>query len=169
MPREAAARMRSSGTGNAALGLGRTQDSGFTLIELVVALSVLALALGAVALSMTRIMEMAQYQGTVRFLAAELRGARQDARRSGSERVFQFRPESRQFGRPESSFRGVPDSITVEFVGARSEVTPDGVGQIRFFPDGSSTGGSIRLVRSSGTGVQLRVGWLLGRVSQEPF
>ena len=169
MLREAPARMRTSGIGSEVHRAKREQASGFTLIELVVALSIMALALGAVALSMTRIFEIAQYQGTVRFLTSELRAARQDARRSGDERVFQFHPQSREFGRPEGALRAVPDSISVEFVGARSEVTPEGLGQIRFFPDGSSTGGTIRLVRDSGAGVQLRVGWLLGRVSQEPL
>jgi len=34
-------------------------------------------------------------------------------------------------------------------------------------PEGGSTGGTIELVRPSGAGVNIRVDWLLGQISQE--
>ena len=38
---------------------------------------------------------------------------------------------------------------------------------IRFFPDGGATGGSIEVVRPSGTGARIQVDWLSGRITQE--
>lgn len=144
------------------------RQCGFTLIELVVVLMVMVLALGALGLSMHRVVDSAQYRSTVRDLLTEMRTARQTAMRTGAEVVFQYDPEARAFGRSGDLRHRVPAALAVEFVGARSEITADGVGQIRFFPDGSSTGGSVILTRLAGGGVQLRVSWLLGRVTQHP-
>ena len=33
-------------------------------------------------------------------------------------------------------------------------------------PDGGATGGRVQVMRKTGTGVQLRVDWLSGRVTQ---
>jgi len=50
---------------------------------------------------------------------------------------------------------------------ADSEVQTPERGAIRFYPDGSATGGSIQLLRPGGAGVRLRVDWLLGTIRQE--
>ena len=47
---------------------------------------------------------------------------------------------------------------------ARSALLSERVGQIRYFPDGSSTGGRIRLARE-GWQADVRSDWLTGLVS----
>ena len=68
-------------------------------------------------------------------------------------------------GRPLSRF---PDDYRIVATLASTERDADGIGGIRFFPDGGSTGGSITITRPSGQGVRLRVDWLFGRITQEP-
>jgi len=41
----------------------------------------------------------------------------------------------------------------------------DRVARIRFYPGGNATGGSVEIVRASGTGVRLQADWLDGRVT----
>ena len=52
---------------------------------------------------------------------------------------------------------------------ANNELSSGQDGAIRFLPEGGATGGSVDIVRPSGSGVRLRVDWLSGRVEQEPI
>ena len=63
----------------------------------------------------------------------------------------------------------MPESLKVRAVVAQQEMSADGqeLG-IRFLPHGGATGGSVDLIRPSGSGVRLRVDWFSGRVEQEP-
>ena len=51
-----------------------------------------------------------------------------------------------------------------------AEVSPGGgIGAIRFYPSGGSSGGEVMIQRPSGTGARLTIDWLLGEVNQEQF
>jgi general secretion pathway protein H len=64
-------------------------------------------------------------------------------------------------GNPE--VRKLPDSIDLKLYTAQTEVASERKGSIRFYPDGSSTGGRITV--SSGERKYLvDVDWLTGRV-----
>jgi general secretion pathway protein H len=57
----------------------------------------------------------------------------------------------------------LPDNMAISLVTARSELDTDRVGKIRFFPDGTSTGGRITLARGERKyGVDIN--WLTGQV-----
>lgn len=58
----------------------------------------------------------------------------------------------------------LPDKLAISLVTGRSEVSGANQGSIRFFPDGSSTGGHIELSGASGKRV-IDVDWLTGRIS----
>lgn len=140
---------------------------GFTLLELMVALAIAAVLLGVVPLAAHKAYESIEYRATVRELLTALRSARQHAAEQGRPVRFVLDLHKREFGEEGR----VPDTFPARFdlraTLARSETQREGVGAIRFFPDGSSTGGSVTLVRPSGQGVRLRVDWLLGRITQE--
>jgi general secretion pathway protein H len=55
-------------------------------------------------------------------------------------------------------------SIDLDVVAADSERRSPSSAAIRFFPNGSSTGGTINL-KSKGNAYEIRVNWLTGRVS----
>lgn len=142
--------------------------AGFTLLELIVVFSVMAVMLGLAPIAYDSLMEGSRYRGTVRNVLSGLASARQLAAQTGRSAVFSIDLEKRIFG-PEGRLDQVlPESIDVRLVLADSESTKGG-GSIRFYPDGGSTGGSIDVFRRSGSGVRLRVDWLLGTVNQEPL
>jgi general secretion pathway protein H len=58
--------------------------------------------------------------------------------------------------------------LELRAVMAAEETGSDGTLSIRFLPRGGASGGSVDLVRPSGTGVRLRVDWFSGRIEQEP-
>ena len=60
----------------------------------------------------------------------------------------------------------IPKTIDVTVVTAQSELAGEGVGNIRFFADGSSTGGRITLERGN-TVWQIDINWLTGQIELE--
>lgn len=143
--------------------------AGFTLVEIIVAFAVVGLLLAVVPAALGKAVESMRYRGLVGDIAGDLRSARSHAMLSGREVRFEIDLPARRVGVGER-IREVPDGLVVDAVLAESEIESPGKGAIRFYPDGSATGGSISVVReSSGSGVRVRVDWMLGRVSQEPL
>ena len=145
----------------------RPLSAGFTLIELVVALSVATLVLATAPAALDRLYDAMVYRSAVRNVLTELKAARLHAARTGRPVDFVFDVEARNYGIRGKALREIPERLQVSTVVATSDVFPDELATIRFYPDGSSTGGSLQLMRSSGQGVRLRVDRLLGRVTQD--
>ncbi len=146
----------------------RAAAAGFTLVELMVVFAVAGLLLGVVPVALDRTVDAMRYQSTIREVVSDLRMLRSQAMIAGEDRRYEIDLDARAFVADRRT-RQVPDSLNIDAI--VGEVDPDNArrGVIRFYPDGSSTGGSILIVRkSSGSGVRLRVDWLLGRVTQEP-
>lgn len=142
------------------------RGAGFTLLELIVALAVAALLLATAPPMLSRAMETMEYRAAVRHLLAGLKGARHAAVDSGASVAFTVAPTAHRFGIGDQLTGELPPRLTLRLVVADAEVGAE-QGSIRFYPDGSATGGSIEILRPSGTGVRLRVDWLLGRITQE--
>lgn len=148
---------------------GLRPQRGFTLIELLVVVALMGLVAGLVPLAFGRLHESAQYRDTVRAVLTDMRAARHQAQAEGVEMRFAVDLRARTFwveGGPE---RSVPEALDLHAVMAASEVQGDSVLAIRFLPQGGASGGSVDLIRPSGTGVRLRVDWFTGRVEQEPI
>lgn len=60
----------------------------------------------------------------------------------------------------------IPQGIDVTVVTAQTELTGKGSANIRFFADGSSTGGRITLERGN-TGWKIDINWLTGQIELE--
>jgi general secretion pathway protein H len=60
----------------------------------------------------------------------------------------------------------IPKDIAVTVVTAQEELSGNDVASIRFFPDGSSTGGRIKLERNA-TNWQIDINWLTGQIELE--
>jgi general secretion pathway protein H len=118
------------------------------------------------------VMPGVQIKGAARRTAATLRMARDTAIRTGSESALVIDVEARRLDLP--GFRPVflPAGVNLDLEVARRELLDGDRGAIRFFPDGSSTGGRIVLSRGKGadvTGYQVGVNWLTGRVRLAPW
>ena len=143
--------------------------AGFTLIELLVVFALLALIVGLVPIAFNRLHESAQYRDTVRAVLTDLRAARALAQSSGSEVRFAVNLPARSFGVEGAAPQHVPEPLQLRAVMAADETGADGSLAIRFLPRGGASGGSVDLIRPSGSGVRLRVDWFSGRVEQEPI
>ena len=138
---------------------------GFTLLELLVVISVLALALAIVPPMLTTVTATAELKSAARELASALRHARSRSIARSRDMALTLNVRSRRYqisgtGRDHS----LPTDLDFKVYGAASESPNDDTGGIRFFPDGSSTGGRISVTRGRRTLV-VEVDWLLGRVS----
>ena len=138
-------------------------ESGFTLLELLVAISIAALVLGVSAPAMQRLYKSMQYHGAVNDVVTVLSSARFEAIRKGGHQDVLINPETREIKLAEK-VQALPDSLRLEVLGAR-ELNRDGAGVIRFYANGSSSGGFVNMQHDNGKSVQVQVDWLLGRVS----
>ena len=141
--------------------------AGFTLIELLVVFALIALIVGLVPIAFGRLHESAQYRDTVRAVLTELRAARALAQSSGADVRFAVNLPARSFGVEGAPPQHVPEPLVLRAVMAAEEAGADGSMAIRFLPRGGASGGSVDLIRPSGSGVRLRVDWFSGRVEQE--
>lgn len=155
------------------------RQSGFTLIELTVAL-VLASLLAAVSVpSIQRMSESMRYREAVRSLVTAARTAKRDAFAAGVAYdllLSEDRPawvvvpaaSGTDVVSGDVPLHELPEELTFDATYA-SEVSPGiGFASIRFYPSGGSSGGDIDVIRPSGSGVRLKVDWLLANVLQVP-
>lgn len=137
---------------------------GFTLLEtlLVVALLALAAALAAAAVSGGfRGMEL---RSTAKEMAAQLRYTRARAIATGQPQRFIVDPGARTWTAPNGRDGEIPRRLSVEFTGAREVEPAEGQGAIQFFPDGAATGGRITLALDDAAW-KIDVAWLTGEVT----
>jgi len=139
-------------------------STGFTLLELMLVLVIAALAVGLVPPLLSAAMPGLQLKSTAREMAAALRYARDQAAARQSEAVVLLDLEEHHYtvsGRNKTF--AIPDGLEVELDTVASELTGDRSGGIRFYPDGSSTGGRVTLSRGERS-FKVDVDWLTGRV-----
>ncbi|NND68150.1 MAG: prepilin-type N-terminal cleavage/methylation domain-containing protein [Halioglobus sp.] len=136
---------------------------GFTLLELVVALAIVAVILGVSVPAMQNFYESSQYRGAISDVVSLLGSARYTAIRTGNEQDVFIYPRERKISSGKAS-RVLPDGIRLEVLGS-AELNQDSAGVIRFYPDGGASGGYINVASENGNVVQVQVDWLLGRVS----
>ena len=140
--------------------------NGFTLIELIVVLAIAGLIMAVTPPLLSSAMPGLQLKSTARQVAAGLRFARARAVAQRTETVLTLDlapPRSVTISGREGSVSS-PEDLDVELVGAVSELEEERLGRIRFYPDGTSTGGRITF-GYKGNGYDLDVDWLPGRVS----
>ena len=139
-------------------------DMGFTLVELLVVLLIMSLLLVAVPLAFDRILPGLQVRSDARDLANTLREARSLAILGNREATVTVDVEERSYRLDgNAGQRHFSDGVVVTLETAASEVTGTDTGRIRFFPDGTSTGGLVSLDQQ-GHQYEIEVDWLYGRV-----
>ena len=139
-------------------------DLGFTLLDLLIALALFALALAVVAPAFDRPLSGVGFRTTVYELAGHLRSTRAAAQAGNVEHVLTIDTASRQYmsegvvsRRPLARLHGI------ELIVPENERLSVAAGRIRFFPDGSASGGRI-LLTDGRTTAAVSVDWLKGDV-----
>ena len=137
---------------------------GFSLIELIVVVVLIAATTALAASVMTSGLPGQQLRGAARELAAQLRFARAQAIVTGKPQRFILDTRTRQWQAPNGRHGLLPKQIEIVATGARIEQTRSTVVAIRFFPEGAATGGRIVLSRERAAW-QIDVEWLTGEVT----
>ena len=140
----------------------RSANNGFTLLELLVVITLLALVSTLVGVNFGG--DRASLDSIARTLVTDLRYVRSKAMIGNADTALVFDPESgAYFSRAAKIERPLPDSISVELTVDLRDT--DGTrGRIVFYPDGSSSGGEVRLSRN-GRSLAITTAWLNGYVS----
>lgn len=140
-------------------------NAGFTLIEVLAVLVIIAMTAAAISTLYRSPSGSAQVKTAALLAASRLRDMRSNAMTSGSESFAAIDVDRRTM---EFSDGSAPIAFSrlmkIEVTAADSENRDPSVASIRFYPNGSSTGGAIDLAME-GRAYEIRVNWLTGRVS----
>ena len=140
------------------------REAGFTLVEIIVVLVLVAMVVAIGATAMSRKLPGQRLQQSARELAAQLRFTRAQAIATGKPQLFTLDARSREWRAGDKRNGTLARDIAIVATGARNEQQREGVAAVRFFPEGAATGG--RFVLSHGRAAwQVDVQWLTGEVS----
>jgi general secretion pathway protein H len=142
----------------------RRANVGFTLLELLVVMVILTIVSTVTAVRFSGGIENARLRAETRQLIALLRAARIEAMVSSSVTgIDSDTADTGYLSYPAQQRIELPEGIAIDIA---STATATGATQqaIRFYPDGSSSGGDIQLSSAAGS-FAITVGWLTGEVS----
>ncbi|HTS93553.1 MAG TPA: GspH/FimT family pseudopilin [Stellaceae bacterium] len=141
------------------------RERGFTLMEMVVVLAVLALVLALVPPLLGGSRARAELEASARAIVAGLRETRALAMTQGRAQVFALDLAKGLYrGAGEKGTQSLPPGVQSALVTAAGERIGAAAAGIRFFPDGSSTGGRVTLARD-GRRIEIAIDWLTGRIA----
>ncbi|EPJ79892.1 putative general secretion pathway protein H [Pseudomonas sp. CFII64] len=136
----------------------RVSVAGFTLLELLMVIALMAVALGVLGVGLSRGLDASRDRQALREIVAALRQTRTQAVLSGAPLQLRFDLPKRSFQAPGQDPRHWPGNLAVQLT------TAEALGPaVAFFPDGSSSGGHL-LVERAGQRWRIDVGWLNGNV-----
>jgi general secretion pathway protein H len=143
----------------------KRDQAGFTLLEIVIVIALGAVMYALILSSPIGKASAADLKSAARSIAAGLRTAQTTAMATRRDATLTVDMESREYVTSgEHDVRTLPKNIDLKLFTAQTEVENEHRGSIRFYPDGSSTGGRITV--SSGERKYLvDVDWLTGRVA----
>jgi len=137
-------------------------DRGFTLLELLVVVVILALASTLVGINFGG--DRASLDALARTLVTDLRYVRSRAMVGNVDTALTVDLSRNVYYSRAAKFdRPLPESVALELTVDRRD-TDGKRGRIVFYPDGSSSGGKMRLTRN-GRSLEITTAWLNGYVS----
>jgi general secretion pathway protein H len=145
--------------------MGARPARGFTLFELMLVLVLAGISYMLVVRFTGTGVSGAELKGAARTVAAGLRSARNDAIATQDSTSLMLDLETRTIQVSSSPrIHALPERVELKLYTAQSEIVDEKKGAIRFYADGSSTGGRVT-VGSKERQFLVDVDWLTGRVS----
>jgi general secretion pathway protein H len=138
--------------------------AGFSLIELIVVLAILGLALVLIIGYRAPWSTALGLKGTAAELASGLRLARSQAIAGNRPVSLDLDLAAHRYRVGDGPPQALPPQLSIELLTIAGENSGRTRGDIRFNPDGSSTGGRISLAEG-GRHIAVGVDWLTGRVT----
>ena len=140
-----------------------SRANGFTLLEMLAVILLIGIAAAAVSISVTQGLASARVRAASSELAGALRATRAQAIVRGQEQNFDVDTHANTYRNVKQNDVRLPKGMRVSITSAKEDQPNDHTGRIRFFPDGSSTGGRITL-QSGKRQWHVNVAWLTGEV-----
>ncbi|MFC3652539.1 GspH/FimT family pseudopilin [Dyella humi] len=137
---------------------------GFTLLEMLAVIILIGIAAAAVSISVAHGLASARVNAAASELAASLRATRTQAIVHGEQRLFELDTRAEIYRGADKRDVRLPKGLELSVTSAASDQSGGEIARIRFFPDGSSTGGRITL-RSGQREWHVNVSWLTGAIS----
>lgn len=136
----------------------------YSLIEVLVVLFILTLVVAIVPPFIPNVIASSNVKSAARELASQLKQAQGLAIKHQEETTLLLNVKQRNYklDNKKTSLK-LPEESSLSLVTASSEQVSDNEGRIRFFPDGSSTGGQIKLSYLKRDYI-IDVHWLTGKV-----
>lgn len=136
-------------------------SAGFTLLEMLVVLAILGLVAALALPSLRRPPDSLRLEVATRTLASALRFSRAQAIARNADVVLTIHADRRIFESSTGSVIKLDQEISVEMIFAAPERRGRAAGAIRFFPDGTSSGGEIVLTLDKRR-ARVSINWLTG-------
>ncbi len=140
------------------------KNKGFSLIELLIVLVIIGFMVVLIPPRLSALMETIQIKSAARNLVSALRQTRNAAITTQKEHVLRLDLANKTYSFKRKNMKKLPEKLQINLYTARTEQISDQVGAIRFYPDGSSTGGRIRLKMGKQTRY-IDINWLTGKVA----
>ncbi|MFY2763299.1 type II secretion system protein XpsH [Arenimonas sp. MALMAid1274] len=140
-----------------------TRPRGFSLIELVVVLVLVATLAGLAAAVIGQALPGRQLRSTAAQVAGDLRFTRAQAIATGQAQEFTLDVAGKRWTGAGKRQGDVPADIDLDVTTARDPQSESEVAIVRFFPDGAATGGRI-VLRYDEAAWRVDVAWLTGEV-----
>jgi len=137
--------------------------AGFSLVEVIVVMLILALVASVVAVNVTGSLKSTRIRAVSRDLVAAMKYTRGQAIAKGKAQHISFNLEDKSYQAPGKKVVKIPEDMEFGVYTADSEIVDDDHAGIRFFSDGSSTGGRVTL-RYKGREWRINVNWLTGEI-----
>ncbi len=142
----------------------RTNHNGFTLLELLIVLAISVTVIALVPPRVSSVIDSSKIKSATREFVAVLKTTRALAISQQKEAILTINIEQHSYQSiKHSDSLSLPKKTLLKLTTAESEQNSESEGNIRFFPDGSSTGGQISLAHAELEFI-VDVNWLTGKV-----
>jgi len=140
-----------------------SQEAGFSLLEIMVALAILALAVALVGVAFARSSTGFRFEAAAQELTLSLREAQARALRTGRDVAVVIDVDRRVYQLNADRPIDLPEDTSITVISAGQAMASSRRPAFTFSPDGGSTGGTITLSLSDRSAT-ITVDWLTGSV-----
>jgi general secretion pathway protein H len=137
---------------------------GFTLIEMIVVLAIVAIVLALITVNRTPVSAATETRAVARAVYEGLRAARSEAIMTNRDVAFTVDVARRSYGWGARPPQYLPGGLQLALYTSSGEVVGDAVGRIRFDPDGGASGGRVSVTGGDHLW-WIGVDWISGHVS----
>lgn len=142
----------------------RSSQAGFTLIEIIVVMVVVGLMVAVIPPRLNGTLEKMKGKAAMRETISALRQTRNLAISSGKTARLVINIANNTLKIDDQTAKTLSKTIRLGLLTARSEQLSEQAGAVRFYPDGSSTGGRIKFAAGK-QNYFVEINWLTGKVA----